>query len=139
MCHLILLTPVLGLGVFWLWPPPEAIPAYGLILALSVGMYRLVMRSMRRPVRTGTEGMRGAVGRVLQVGEHEASVALHSEIWSAESADVLRPGDRVEVVDVHDLRLEVRRRDAPISGRVRALDGPHESIDPVGASHPAQR
>ncbi len=113
MCHLILLMPVLGLGVFWLWPPPEAIPAYGVILALSLGFYGLIMRSMRRPVRTGAEGMRGAVGRVLRVGEQDASVAIHSEIWSAESADVLRPGDRVEVVDVRDLRLKVRRRDRP--------------------------
>jgi membrane protein implicated in regulation of membrane protease activity len=113
MCHLILLLPLLGLVVFWIWRPLVAVPVYAVILVLSLGFYWWIVRSMRQPVRAGPEGMRGVVGRVIEVGERRARVQQYGEVWNADLVEGLRPGDRVEVVAVQDLRLMVRRRDEP--------------------------
>jgi membrane protein implicated in regulation of membrane protease activity len=111
MCHLILLMPVLGLAVLWVWPLSAALPAYGLIVALSVWSYWFVLKAMHQPVITGRESMCGAIGRMVEVGERIALVRVHSEIWSAKSEDTLRPGDWVEVNEIAGLLLKVSRQD----------------------------
>lgn len=45
MCHLILLTPVFSLAVFWIWPLTVAGPVYAVVVALSLWMYALIMRA----------------------------------------------------------------------------------------------
>jgi len=47
MCHLVLLLPLFGLTVFWLWPPAVAIPVYLVVLAVSAGVYYLTLVAMR--------------------------------------------------------------------------------------------
>ena len=50
MCHLVLLLPLFGLAVFWLWPPAVAVPVYLAVLVVSAGVYYLALVAMRLPV-----------------------------------------------------------------------------------------
>jgi membrane-bound serine protease (ClpP class) len=109
MCHLILMLPVLGLPVFWLLPLSQALPVYGVILALSILVYVYVMRAMRHPVETGAEEILHSTGKVVEVGPKDVSVRVHSEMWRATSTEKLKPGDRVEIIGIEGLKLRVRK------------------------------
>ncbi|MEE9598462.1 MAG: NfeD family protein [Acidiferrobacterales bacterium] len=112
MCHLILMMPVLGLPVFWLWPMAVAAPVYTVIIVLSALLYFFTLRAMRRPVLTGSEELLRSIGEVVEVRDRLARVRVHSEIWNAESSNELRKGDRVKVLSVDGLTLRVQRLDA---------------------------
>lgn len=120
MCHLILLLPLIALPVFWLLPLDAALPIYGAVVALSLWTYWYVMQSMRRPIVAGREELLHATGRVLDARGASAQVRVHSEIWSAVSADRLKTNDVVEVLDIDGLKLRVRRL-----GPAAGVGGPH--------------
>jgi membrane protein implicated in regulation of membrane protease activity len=109
MCHLILMMPVLALPVFWFMPFSVAGPVYAVVLIISAWLYYWIMRAMRRPVETGLEKILHSTGEVIDVQGESVRVRLQGESWEAESPDSLHPGDRVQVVSIHGLVLEVRR------------------------------
>ena len=109
MCHLLLLMPILGLPIFWLWPTSVAAPSYIVILLLSGWLYYYVIQAMRRPVETGPEEILHSIGKVVGLGERFARVRVHSEVWNAESPDKLRKGDLVTIEKLDGLILTVRR------------------------------
>ncbi|MDH3669983.1 MAG: hypothetical protein OES46_02315 [Gammaproteobacteria bacterium] len=117
MCHLILMMPVLGLPVFWLWPMSIAVPVYTVIIVLSVVVYFYTVRAMRRPVQTGSEEMLRSLGEVREARGRIARVRVHGEIWNAESTDRLRKGGRVKILSVDGLTLRVQL--------LRSIDRPH--------------
>lgn len=86
---------------------------YGTALAFGgFTLFAIVMvaRAQRRPVRTGSEGMLGAVGEVRDVEEGHVRVLVRGEYWNAEAGEPLARGDQVEVTGVSGLRLTVRRK-----------------------------
>lgn len=107
MCHLVLLLPVFGLVVFWIFPLPVAAPIYLFILTFSVWMYRSIMRAMSMPVATGSEGLVGQIGDVIDLSGKYAQLLIHGEVWKAESPGTLRKGERVKVLSVDKLTLRV--------------------------------
>jgi membrane protein implicated in regulation of membrane protease activity len=109
MCHLILLLPLLALPLCWLVPLSIAVPVYAAVLVISGGSYFLAIRAVHRPVQIGVQALLHSRGEVLGRDGELFRVRVHSEVWSAESQDTLRPGDRVEVLAVDGLRLRVRR------------------------------
>lgn len=109
MCHVLLLLPLLALPVFWLMPFAAALPVYGVVLASSAAIYWYAIQAMRRPVETGTEGMVGEIGEVIESRGANLFVRARSENWHAKSAAELREGDRVKVVAVEDLTLRVKK------------------------------
>jgi len=109
MCHLILLMPVFALAVFWIWPLAVAGPVYAAVVALSLWMYVLILKAMRRPVLGGAEELLHSIGVVKDVQGEMLRVIVHSEMWSAESKDSLHCGDRVKVVGMTGLTLQVSR------------------------------
>ena len=112
MCHLILLAPVVALVVFWIWPLTVAVPVYAVVFILSLWMYAFIWQAMRRPVQGGREEMLHSIGEVMEVQGRSLHVRTHHEIWNAESRESLRPGDRVKVVGMSGLILQVERLDA---------------------------
>jgi hypothetical protein len=66
MCHLVLLLPLFGLTVFWLWPPAVAIPVYLIVLVVSAGAYYLTSAAMRLPVTAGREALVDARGKIRE-------------------------------------------------------------------------
>lgn len=76
-------------------------------IALVVGA--LVVRAQRMRTALGVEGMVGAVGEARARLAPAGPVLVRGEYWTAESDEVVDPGERVEVTAVDGLRLRVRR------------------------------
>ena len=110
MCHLILLLPIIGLVVFWIWPLSVALPVYIAILVISGTMYWMILKSMRRPVTTGTRGMIGKSVEVIDMSNHVGHVRAGGAIWNAESSDSLRAGDKATILGVDDLTLRIGKK-----------------------------
>ena len=97
----------------------EDMPGFGIPLGLIVGLAALsllvivagggmALRARRRPVETGREQMTGASGVVLEGGEAgETWARVHGERWRVRSSSALAPGQRVRVLALHGLTLEV--------------------------------
>lgn len=117
MCHLVLIgLPLLGLSVFYLLPLPVALPMFLLIGAATAAFYWYLYKGNGRPVLTGAEEMKRAVGKVLATNGHLADVWVRSELWSAQYEGELRAGDFVQVVGMEGLRLRVHKlARAPVS------------------------
>jgi membrane-bound serine protease (ClpP class) len=68
--------------------------------------YAFLRWSRRRRAVVGVETLVGSIGTV----DRDGWVRIAGERWSADAADTLAPGDRVEVTGVSGLVLSVRRR-----------------------------
>jgi len=94
------------------------IPGFGVPLALILGLAAssvavvllaggMALRARRRPVVSGREELIGARGAVLATGGgHWAEV--HGERWRVSSEQPLQPGQRVRVLGLQGLTLQVR-------------------------------
>ncbi len=109
MCHLILLSPVFALSIFWFLPLWIAVPAYSLILLLSMLLYVATVRVMRLPQITGVHSLLRRSGVVIDVGGKGPRVRIGGEIWQALSADRLQVGEQIKVVKQHGMTLEMER------------------------------
>ena len=99
---------------------------------------RAVARSRRRRAVTGQEALIGLRGRARTALNPEGLVFVDGELWSARSDDgEIKPGDPVEVVAVHGLRLTVRSlAPGPWPNGSRAASAPAAEPSPP-ASEPA--
>ena len=109
MCHVVLAMPVLGLSLFWILPFDLALPIYMVILIASIIVYYAIMKSMRTPVTTGSEGLIGEIGNFIGLTSGEKLVRIHGEIWNASSPENIKPGEEIRVVNVNGLHLLVER------------------------------
>jgi membrane-bound serine protease (ClpP class) len=97
----------------------EELPGYGvplpLVLAVAVASAAIVMfgggmalKTRKRPVVSGRESLVGATGQVVQVAETETWADVFGERWKVVSRQALRPGQRIRVMALHGLTLEVQ-------------------------------
>jgi membrane-bound serine protease (ClpP class) len=78
-----------------------------LFFVFAIGM---AMRTRRRRVTTGREGLLGMEGVARgPVDANGGSVFVRGEFWNAQSDDAIDDGARIEVVRVDGLTLRVRR------------------------------
>src|SRR6266849_557031 len=84
--------------------------AAAMIFSLTVVVLGSLWRARRNPARVGA--MRGLPAEVLDWSGSEGHVFTHGERWQAHGAEVLAPGETVEVAGIKDLTLVVRRRSA---------------------------
>lgn len=110
MCHLIFFLPVIGLGVFLLFPFTVALPLYVVILAASALLYLIIWMALRLPIQTGTEGMIGKEARAVQDLNPEGVIQIWNELWSARSREPIAKGEKVVILAVEGLVATVRRR-----------------------------
>jgi membrane-bound serine protease (ClpP class) len=123
-------TVVIGLGgiiafvlgalmLFRVEPPGYRLSwsVIGIVGAMFTGFVLVVLSSLRRarkgPVRVGAQAMRGLPAEVLDWNEKEGHVFAHGERWQARGVETFRPGEVVEVANIVDLTLVVRRAPAP--------------------------
>jgi len=113
MWHLIIMLPIVGIIVFFLFRPGVAVPIYLVILLASGLVYWSLARAMRRRPKTGREGLMGATARVVarvQLGSSaQYLVRTQGELWGADSPDTLKEGELVTVTGIDGLKLRVRR------------------------------
>jgi membrane-bound ClpP family serine protease len=110
MCHLVLLIPIFGLAVFWIWPLSVALPVYLVIFTLSAMVYYALLKAMRQPVKTGLQGLIGEIGKVTDIKDHKGHIDVHGEIWEVESTSKLKKGDLAKVTGVNGLTLQVQKQ-----------------------------
>lgn len=70
------------------------------------------IRALRAPIRAGRETLVGKTGFARSDIGLTGQVQVEAELWTAEAAEgseAIRKGDKVEVVEVHGLRLRVRK------------------------------
>jgi membrane-bound serine protease (ClpP class) len=88
----------------------------GIVAAIFTGFVLVVLGSLRRArkgaVRVGAQAMRGLSAEVLDWNETEGHVFTHGERWQARGVEAFRPGEVVEVANIVDLTLVVRRASA---------------------------
>ncbi|MFD2052944.1 nodulation protein NfeD [Mesorhizobium calcicola] len=101
-----------GFAVSWAVIGPAAALTLG--LALLTGTYLWTAR--KSLPRVGGEAMRGLSAEILDWQGGEGHVLAQGERWRAKADEPIAPGDSVEVTDVSDLVLTVRRRDAGRNG-----------------------
>ena len=106
-CHLLLFMPLIGLGLFIIFPLEVAFPAYAIVSVTSLFIYYKVMRAMRQPVRSGREEMMGAIATVVTPMDSVGQVRYRNEFWSAVSEENLRAGQRVRIVGFKGIKLIV--------------------------------
>ena len=85
----------------------------GIAAAIFVSLILVVLGSLWRarkgPARLGAQAMRGLSAEILDWSESEGHVFTQGERWQARSTEAFKPGDVVEVANVVDLTLVVRR------------------------------
>jgi len=90
-------------------------PLIGAIaLVSSFGLMAIIgiaIKARRRPVVSGREELLGAEGTAMLDFEHQGSVFIHSERWSAVTGSPLREGQAIVVTDIDGLTLKVRPAD----------------------------
>jgi len=104
------------IGAIMMFPPGA--PGFALSLSVVAGatavtaalfllVLTMLLRSRRRPVVTGKEGLLGAEGEAVAWDGDEGRVRVHGEIWRARAQRPLQPGARVKVVNREGLVLVV--------------------------------
>jgi len=94
------------------------IPGYGIPVSLALGIAAasaaflflvigMALKAHRRPVVTGHEELIGSAGEVLEDCEREGWARVHGENWRVRSTAPLKAGERVRVVAMHGLLLDV--------------------------------
>ena len=94
------------------------VPGFGIPIALIVGVAMatalfvilvggMAAKARTRPVVTGREELVGAGGEVIESAGDEAWARVHGETWRVRSRERLAKGNRVRVVAVDGLVLEV--------------------------------
>jgi len=85
-----------------------------LILALAVisaGFFLFIIgaaiKARRRPVVSGREEMLQSVGEALEDFQSQGRMLVHGETWRAQCAQPVRRGDRLRVVGIDGLLLQV--------------------------------
>ena len=97
---------------------PSGAPGFALSLSVVVAatvitaalfllVLTMLLRSRRRPVVTGKEGLLGAEGETVAWAGAEGRVRVQGEIWRARAQRPLQTGERIKVVELEGLVLVV--------------------------------
>ncbi|MGH7326663.1 MAG: NfeD family protein [Candidatus Rokuibacteriota bacterium] len=123
-CHLLVLLPVAGLGLFFVLPWPAALALNALLTALAVGIAVPAVQALRRPALTGMEALVGQVAEAATVIEREGLVRYGGELWTATAnGHRISKGGRVSIVGVQGTKLTVRAvQTEPMTQRIRQSD-----------------
>jgi membrane-bound serine protease (ClpP class) len=84
--------------------------AVAAMAALILFTGRFVWTARKSPARVGAQAMRGLPAEVLDWAERSGHVLAQGERWRAQSEETFDAGERVEIAEVSDLTLTVRRR-----------------------------
>jgi membrane-bound serine protease (ClpP class) len=83
------------------------------VALITLFLANLAVRAHRSKAMYGKEGMIGALGTAQTLISPEGKVFVEGELWNAHSGAEVRVGDRVRVVRVEGLHLEVELVEKP--------------------------
>ncbi|MCE5335265.1 MAG: nodulation protein NfeD [Desulfobacteraceae bacterium] len=108
----------LVLGSLMLFRTPESpmrvaysvlLPTVGTVSIFFGAVATLAFRAQRSRPQTGSEGMVGLVGEVHRDIDPEGKVFVNGEMWNATAEQKIDKGEKVEVLEVHNLKLKVKK------------------------------
>ena len=85
------------------------IPAVLVISGFFITVALLALRAHMAKPRTGYQGLIGEIAVAREPLAPDGKVFVHGELWNATCDDIVPVGTRVEVVDVENLWLKVRK------------------------------
>lgn len=85
------------------------VPTVAVISLFFITVAGLAYRAQRAVPQTGAEALVGLVGEVHSDLDPEGRVFLGGELWNAEADEKIGTGEKVEVVEVHNLKLKVKK------------------------------
>jgi membrane protein implicated in regulation of membrane protease activity len=108
---LIMLLPILAIGLFFILPFSQALPAYLVVLAFSIFLDVLVLRSLRRSRQSNMFTMVGRTAEVMNWSGGSGQVLCQGTIWEARSerGESFTRGDTVTVSGLRGLTLIVKK------------------------------
>lgn len=77
-------------------------------LVVAIFLTTIAVKSQRRKIRTGMEGLIGAVAEVKHWEGKKGKVFIHGELWEAESENVLEEGTKAEITGFKGMKLLVK-------------------------------
>ncbi len=83
------------------------LPTLAVVSGFFIAVAALVFKSQVSTPKTGNKGLVGEIGVVKQRMDPEGKVFVHGELWQARSASPVETGQRVRVIRVENLILEV--------------------------------
>ena len=98
-------SPLPGFSV----PLASILGAVVFVLAFVFVVVRAVLNAHRARVSTGAEGIIGETGRALRDFEKTGKIQIHGEIWEARCDEPVRKDDRLTVISVEGMMLNVRK------------------------------
>jgi len=129
-CHLLLIMPILGLGLFAMLPLGVALPIYVAVASVSLGVYWAAFQAMHRPVTTGREAMIGARAEVVTDLSPTGRIRYRGELWRAMAREPIPAGSRVTIIEVDGMRVWVQ----PVSKGDEEGDAGHDGCRPLRCS-----
>lgn len=90
---------------------PWVISVYLITTATIALIIWLIIRAMRKPVETGSEGMIGDDAEILDWNKKQGHVLIEGERWHATSDTALKKGDRVTITALDKLTLTVAKKE----------------------------
>ncbi|SFM71977.1 membrane-bound serine protease (ClpP class) [Nitrosomonas communis] len=100
---MLLETDIPGYGISILLIATVALITIGFFFAV-VGM---AMKARKRPIVSGREELIEDIGEVVDDFDHEGWIRVHGELWRAKTSTPLRHGQKVNVISIKGLTLEV--------------------------------
>lgn len=92
-----------GFSIAW-----QLIAAMGLAGPLVLlGIVSFAVRARRRPVVSGAEGLTRELAEAVEDFEHKGLVRVHGELWTAESTEPVRAGQRLRIRKLDGLIIQV--------------------------------
>jgi membrane-bound serine protease (ClpP class) len=92
------------------------LPTLILVSGFFVFVAGLVFRAQISKPRTGSKGLVGEIGIVKKALAPEGKVFVHGELWNARSEQAIDENEKVRIVNVENLILEVESADEPTAG-----------------------
>jgi membrane-bound serine protease (ClpP class) len=87
------------------WQLIAAMALAGALVLLAIVSF--AVRARRRPVVSGTEGMKREIAEAVEDFERTGLVRVHGELWTAESSRPVRAGQRLAIREVDGLVIRV--------------------------------
>ncbi len=113
MHHSLLWLPLLGLGLFFVWPWQVALPLYVPMVLLYLFAGWKGRRALLKSPVIGRRAMIGGLAEVVDGEGREVEVEYQGELWHAVSPEPLRRGQHVTIRRVEGLTLRVDPSDSP--------------------------
>jgi membrane-bound serine protease (ClpP class) len=87
------------------------LPTVGTLTFFFAVVARLAIRAQTARPETGLEALPGMIGKAVMDIDPEGKVFVNGELWHAQSEEPIEKGETVEVLEVHNLKLKVKRID----------------------------